>query len=190
MINPDRIKNFVGQFHLLIPTIEKLNKAKITWMIGGSGCLYLLGNERRPDDVDIFLLDSEHDRADALFGITSYIHTSAAGPVRNSNPQGDHSLQFTSHLDFDIDGKHYEFRITDQIIQNRIHFTYEGNHMWLLPPEDVLLIKGVLQRGPEVGKYDFEDTANFRKIHDIDLGYLQSRIRELKAQDRIGNFFD
>jgi predicted nucleotidyltransferase len=54
MIAPRRIQQLISQFPLLLPTVKKLNDSQITWMIAGSGCLYLFGNERKPDDVDIF----------------------------------------------------------------------------------------------------------------------------------------
>jgi hypothetical protein len=92
MIPNKKIEEFVTRFPRLLSVAEKLNDAHLDWMIGGSSCLFLFGNKRVPEDVDIFLPDNQHDTTDSLFGITSYIHTSPAGPVRNSNPENDHSI--------------------------------------------------------------------------------------------------
>lgn len=188
MISQDNLKQFISQFPLFEPTAQKLNDDSINWMIGGSGCLFLLGNERIPDDVDIFLPDDQHDKADDLFGIKSYTHTPSSGPVRNSNPQGDHSIQLTSHLEFNFD-KHYYFSITASVMEKRVKFSYQDLSIYLLPPEDVLLIKALLQRGPEEGKKDIEDINNFMKIYQIDMDYLGKRIMELNAGERVSNIF-
>ncbi len=190
MINSQRIQQFISQFPLLLPTVKKLNTAHITWMIAGSGCLFLFGNERKPDDVDMFLKNDEHDQADTLFGIESFFYTSSTEHVRNSNPEGSHAIQLTSQIEFFLDNKKYSFEITDRVIQKRIQFEYEGNNFWVLPPEDVLLIKALLQRGPEVGKKDVEDINNFLKIYpNLDREYLQARITELGAAERVKNIF-
>ena len=183
-----KLEELILRFPMLVSVAEKLNKASINWMIGGSGCLFLLGNKRIPEDADIFLPDNEHDAVDKLFNIESYTHTSKAGPVRNSNPESDHSIQFTSHLEFNFNKK-YKFGITESVKQKRIKFEYNNVAFYLLPPEDVLLIKALLQRGPEEGKKDIEDINNFLKIYQIDNNYLNQRIEELDAKDRVVNIF-
>ena len=186
MINQERVETLVQRFPLLLPTAQKLNSASIDWMIAGSSCLFVLGNERLPDDADISLHDEQHDAADKLFGIKSYIHNSPAGPTRNSNPEGDHSIQLTSRLEFNFDKK-YVFSVTETVNANKIHFNYQGTDMYLLPPEDVLLIKALLQRGPDEGKQDIIDIQNFMKIYKIDRGYMSRRIAELGAESRVNN---
>src|SRR3989344_6441790 len=188
MIVKEKIEAFVSKFLLLLPVAKKLNDAGINWMIGGSGCLFLLGNERVPQDVDIVLLDDEHDKADALFDIAPYTYNSSVESVRNSNPEGDHSIQFTSHIKFNLD-KEYRFLITPIVVKKKIRFKYKGTDFCLLSPEDVLLIKALLQRGPKEGKKDIEDIRNFSKIYQIDHNYLAERIKELGAEERVGNIF-
>ncbi len=189
MTNPKKLEEFILRFPLLVVVAKKLNDASIDWMIGGSSCLFLLGNERIPGDVDIFLPDNQHDKADELFSIESYIHTSKAGPVRNSNPESNHSIQFSSHLEFNFD-KQYKFSVTNIVKQKRIKFEYNGIDFYLLPSEDVLLIKALLQRGPEEGKKDIEDIQNFVNIYPIDHNYLNGRIKELNAEERVGGIFN
>jgi predicted nucleotidyltransferase len=186
VIDQAKIPRLISKFPFLIPTAKKLNGAGIDWLIGGSSCLFLLGNDRIPDDADIFLRDEEHDKADELFGIKSYIHTSPAGTVRNSNPENEHDIQLTSHIEFIFD-KHYQFKITDLVNEHRIPFGHEGTSLYLLPPEDVLLIKALLQRGPSEGKQDIEDINNFRKIYQLDTEYLKRRITELGAENRVNH---
>ncbi|MEK7078297.1 MAG: nucleotidyltransferase [Patescibacteria group bacterium] len=188
MVNPKKLEEFISKFPLLVSVAKKLNKASIDWMIGGSSCLFLLGNKRVPDDVDIFLSDNQHDKTDELFNIESYTHTSKAGPVRNSNPEDNHSIQFSSHLEFNFD-KQYKFSVTDSVKQKRIQLEYKDVNLYLLPPEDVLFIKALLQRGQEEGKKDIEDIQNFVNIYPIDHKYLNERIKKLNAKERVSSIF-
>ncbi len=185
-MNAETTKQFIAKFPKLEAALSLLDKNNIQWMIGGSGSLFLLGNKRVPDDVDIFIQDSDHDKVDMLFGIKSFQYTSATENVRNSNPDNDHSMQITSHLAITINSKKYDLRITDDVIANRIRLPYQDRTLWLLPPEDVLLIKALLQRGKDVGKNDVEDITNFMKVYSINQEYLRERIKAIDAQDRVG----
>lgn len=117
-ILPERLGRLVQKFPSLLPTVAKLNEAGIPYAIGGSGCLYLLGNEREPNDVDIFVPDERHDEADALFGIVSFTHQSAIDRARNSNPGQDHAMQLTSHLLFTVGGREYPLRLTPRCLNS------------------------------------------------------------------------
>lgn len=187
-INTDNLAAFITKFPKLLPIAKILNENKVNWLIGGSSCLFLLGNKRMPDDVDIFLPDIEHDRVDQVLSLESYTHTSKSASARNSNPNGDHSIQFTSHLEFNFD-KNYKFSITDTIVRQRISFEHNGININLLPPEDVLIIKALLKRGKDQGKCDIEDINRFRDIYQLNTEYLSLRITELDCKDRVGNIF-
>ena len=171
---------------MLKPTLQKLNEASIPFAIGGSGCLFVLGNERLPDDVDIFLPNEYHDQADAIFGCKSYYYTSAQENVRNSNPEGSHSMQLTSDLVLTIAGKTYDLHVTDDILAHRLEAIFEETPIFFYPPEDVLLTKALMQRGPDVGKHDIEDVRAFMQIYsDLRMGYALQRIQALGAEERV-----
>lgn len=191
LILPERQEVFFQRFPLLLPTLTALNEAQIPFAIGGSGCLFLLGNERVPDDVDIYLPDDRHDLADRLFGIESYPYVSATENVRNSNPENDHSIQLTSHLVMTIVGKKYVLSLTSDVLAHRQAGSFQGQTFFLFPPEDVLLIKALQRRGPDVGKHDLADIDAFLHVYSaIDSAYLRQRIQSLHAEDRVGTSFD
>lgn len=54
-IQPQRVQAFFKRFPQLESVIKTLNAMDILYAIGGSGCLFFLGNARTPDDVDIYL---------------------------------------------------------------------------------------------------------------------------------------
>ncbi|MCC7522388.1 nucleotidyltransferase [Candidatus Uhrbacteria bacterium] len=190
-ISDQRLEVLFSRFPLLALTLNTLNEAGIPFAVGGSGCLYLLGNERLPDDVDIYLPDEKHDYADQLFHTQSYTYESATENVRNSNPEGDHSIQLTSRLRLNIQGMEYDLRLTEDVLSHRFSAEYKETTISLLPPEDVLLIKALLQRGKDVGKHDIEDIHRFLEVYpSINREYLRQRIASLNAEARIGGIFD
>lgn len=189
-ISPERLAFFFERFPLLQKTLTALNGAGIPFAIGGSGCLFLLGNERLPDDVDMYLPKERHDEADGLFGIQSFQYRSSQEDVRNSNVDGDHSMQLTSGLVLTIEGKKYDLELTSDVLVMRLEAEYGGQHVFLYPPEDVLLIKALLQRGEDVGKHDIADIQNFVKVYpELRKEYLGKRVETIGAEERVGDIF-
>lgn len=185
-----RIALLIERFPLLIPTVKKLNQASIPFAIGGSGCLYVLGNERVPNDADLYLPDDRHDAADQLFGIQSFFHESPVEKARNSNPENNHDIQLTSQIVLQIEGKEYRLGLTPDVLAKTWFADYQGEKLTFLPPEEALLTKALLQRGSDVGKQDIEDVKNFLKLYPrIDQEYLKQRIQTLDAAERVGNIF-
>lgn len=185
------IATFLSKFETLDEALDILNENNITYMIGGSGCLFVLGNERIPDDVDIMLLDSEHDIVDKLFSIESYNYTSSLESVRNSNPGGNHDIQMTSHLKFTIEGKEYNMSVVPEMVNQRFSITHHGRTYWFMAPSDVVLVKALLQRGSDVGKKDLEDAITFIEHYkEFDFDYFNQRIESLGAVDRVKKLFE
>ena len=179
-INQNRVATFAERVPKLLEVAQTLNDAKIPWVIGGSGCLFVFGNERVPEDVDIFVKNSDHDRVDELFGIESFTYTSSLENVRNSNTFGDHALQCTSHLRISKGERVVNFEVTGAMLSQAWRAEHNGVALFFMPPEDPLLIKALLDRGPEVGKHDREDIAKFLQINsDINRKYLQARAQSL-----------
>jgi hypothetical protein len=192
MIFSDKnVTTFLSKFPTLDSALDVLDKNNITYAIGGSGCLFVLGNERIPDDVDIMLLDSDHDTVDKLFAIESYQYTSSVESVRNSNPGGDHDIQMTSHLKFTIENREYDMSLTVEMVENRFSITHNNRTYWFMAPSDVVLVKALLQRGSEVGKRDLEDVVTFIEHYkDFDFEYFNQRIESLGATDRVRKLFE
>lgn len=175
------MEQFENKFPLFKQVLIKLNENRVDWLIGGSGCLFLLGGDRIPEDVDILLRDNQHDLVDKIFGIKSFVYQSSLESARNSNPENNHSIQLTSNLKITVNNEIYDFSITQEILNQSVKL---GN-FFLLPPEDVLLIKALLQRGSEVGKHDIEDIQKFKLIYKLNSEYLRKRIKYLHAEERI-----
>jgi hypothetical protein len=190
-ISPEKLSHLFTHFPTLFGVLSKLNAQNIPYLIGGSGCLFLYGNTRQPDDVDLLIPNDAHDAADTLFGITSFTYSSDQEQVRNSNPDGTHDIQLTSNLTLNLAGKEYVFDYGDEsYLTQRAVTNFHDQPIFILPPEDSLIIKALLQRGKDVGKHDIEDIEAFLKIYEsLDTGYLSRRIEGLHAKERIAKIF-
>jgi predicted nucleotidyltransferase len=186
----EKIVVLIKRFPRFLEVCKRLNESDIPFFIGGSGCLFLLGNERLPDDLDLFLPDEFHEKANALFGIESFEYQSDRERVRNSNPFGEHAYQFTSHLVISVENRDYRLSISSDQTKQASLVEVQGVHFNLLPPEDVLLIKALLQRGEQEGKHDIEDMNRFIRLYPaLDRTYLMNRVRTLGAEDRVAGLF-
>lgn len=185
-----KMRALTERFPLFLPTIKKLNDREIPWMVSGSACLFLLGNDRWPGDVDLFLPDESHDQVDVLFRCASFTFTSEFERARNSHPQNEHSIQFTSHVVLTVDGKEYSYLVTPLMLGRRSVMTYRDQTTWIQAPEDILLSKAIMQRDSDHGKHDLEDIRNFCKKYPVDRQYLQQRVEELHAAERVGKIFN
>lgn len=183
----DRFHNLFQKFPLFFSVVKQLNANGIQWAIGGSACLYVYGNERFPDDLDIFLVDSDHDKADKIFDIKSFTYSSSQEVVRNSNPFKEHQFQLTSGLIITNSDFSINFSLTPEVINLKSELKYSGEEVYFLPPEEPLIIKSFLNRGEEVGKHDAQDIRNFLKIYkNIDYNYVGKRLASLKVLDKLG----
>lgn len=180
-----RLFQLTVDFPSFFPVVTKLNEAKIAWALSGSGCLFVHGNERRPDDLDLFVRDEDHDRVDQLFAISSIPYRSPLEDVRNSHPLNDEKIQITSHLRLMIDGTTYSLSLSQSQLDQRQEAMFHDQSMWLLAPEDVLISKALLQRGVEQGKHDLQDIRDFVTVYPtLNKEYIQSRLKELGAEER------
>ncbi len=181
-----RLENLFQSFPQFFSVVKLLNVNNIQWAIGGSACLYVFGNERFPDDLDIFLADSDHDKADKIFDIKSFTYSSAKEVVRNSNPHKDHSLQLTSSLLIINSEQTINFSLTSEILNFKKEGHYGGEKVYFLPPEEPLIIKSFLNRGSDVGKHDAEDIKNFLKIYEaVDYDYIEKRLTSLNILNKL-----
>lgn len=176
----EQLNDLIVRFPLLFPTVEKLNVNDLTWMMGGSACLYIYGNERMPEDIDIYLPASQHELANEMFGIESYVYRSPLEKVKNSNLNGDHSIQLTSDLEITKNGNIYYLEPTGLVLDSRKFIESQGENFYFIPVEEALLIKALLGRGADMGKRDIQDVKNFLKIYpNINSEYIPKRQKEL-----------
>jgi 7,8-dihydropterin-6-yl-methyl-4-(beta-D-ribofuranosyl)aminobenzene 5'-phosphate synthase len=66
------------------------------------------------------------------------------------------------------------------------HQKIAGTRVPVIPPEDNILLKGLLGRGPDVGKHDWEDVeAMMASLETVDWAYLRWRSRMVGDPSRV-----
>ncbi len=180
-----RLDQLFSRYKNLGDVVRKLNDANIVWVMGGSGALYVQGNDRQPGDIDIYIRDDQHDQVDKLFGIKSIYNESAMDSARISYPSNDKLISI--HTGYAIGKQKQAYptraeRFSDgKKIYHRIIQTEYGP-FYVLKAEDILLIKALLKRGKNQGnKRDLEDIAFFRRSEHLDKSYLEKRFRQMKV---------
>jgi hypothetical protein len=122
------------------------------------------GATRPLTDVDILVPSAEGDRVAALFP-EAQVDRREDGPVRGIQLSGFDILAGLTAVDLDT-------RMAARLQRHEI----AGVTVPVIPPEDNILLKAIMGRGPEVGKHDWEDVgAMLAHLPSLDWEYLRWR---------------
>ena len=191
-VHPDSLRtklpDLISRFSRLLTVAEKLNGAQIEWYIGGSACLYVLGNDRIPQNIDMYISDEAHDSADALFGVTSHEYTWESHSARNSIPYTiGGTLRLISKLQFKLPGGHYSYRMSELTRTHKIHLQYKDIDFYLAPPEDVIIIKSLQYHTDTLQRHRHGvDISHFKKTHTLDQEYIAAKSAEISQTSASG----
>lgn len=75
------------------------------------------------------------------------------------------------------------FFMDDEMIERTQRKELFGITVPVIPVEDNIIFKAILQRGEAQGKHDTEDIRHMAKV-EMDLEYLEKRIRRYRAEKR------
>lgn len=145
----ERFKVVQELFPQLNEVLEKLQTADIKYLIGGSVSLYLQGNARLPNDVDLMFLANEHVEANKLFGIEiEYIERPNVS-MSKSKPLDNGVIDFLSNYTVMFAGQRYF-----SPPKERVGFMHDGQSYDLVPAEKITLYKLI---GRRLHHNDIED---------------------------------
>jgi hypothetical protein len=125
--------------------VRRLENARITWAVFAGAAATAYGVTRPVTDVDILVPVAEGTRAATLFP-EAEVKRGDSGSVEWIKLPGFDILPGLTSLDLDA----------EMAARLRSH-EISGVIIPVIPPEDNILIKALLGRGPEVGKHDWED---------------------------------
>jgi hypothetical protein len=100
-------------------------------------------------------------------------------------PQGDASTEFMATSHITVEHSHYVFGLTPQAWRHTSVLTGESCKIRLCSPVDIILLKAMLQRGRDEGKYDLEDIACLLEVVEVDKPYLAQRLNEVNSDERL-----
>jgi hypothetical protein len=153
---------------------RRLENARITWAVFAGAAATAYGVTRPVTDVDILVPVAEGARAATLFP-EAEVKRRESGPVEWIKLPGFDILPGLTSLDLDA----------EMAARLRFH-EISGVTIPVVPPEDNILIKALLGRGPEVGKHDWEDVAAMMAhLPSLEWEYLHWRARSCVPQERV-----
>jgi hypothetical protein len=100
-------------------------------------------------------------------------------------PYGNKKIELMTMARYDFGDSHYSFRLTDLAWEHTSVLESEGIQARLCNPVETILLKAMLQRGAYENKHDLEDIADLIGVVDIDKNYLDKRLIEINADERL-----
>jgi hypothetical protein len=143
---------------------QRLDRAGITWAVFAGAAAAAYGAIRPLTDVDILVPAADGDRLAALFPEAQVNHRED-GSARGIQLPGFDILAGLTIMDLDN-------RMAARLQRHEI----AGMTVSVIPPEDNILLKAIMGRGPEVGKHDWDDVrAMLAHLPSLDWEYLRWR---------------
>lgn len=145
---------------------DRLDKAGVRWVVFAGAAAYCYGSGREVTDIDILVKETDLEKAKAaLKGVGGF---DVVGVFEISTDQGI-----------------CRFFMDDEMIDRTRWTRLFGVMVPVIPVEDNVIFKAILQRGEDKGKHDIEDIKHMIKNEKIDLEYLEKRIRKYQAEKRV-----
>jgi len=165
--------------------IKKLSDNNIKYGLYAGAYVSLITSNRVPTDVDFVVADEDFDKLKVLFP-----HAQLKGDEKNAGglflyPSEDHQIEFMAKATVDMDGSHYNFKMTDLAWNNTSLMEINGINIRLCNPIETILLKAMLQRGADKGKHDLEDIEALLNFVTIDKNYLSKRLLECGQDERL-----
>jgi len=145
----------------------RLEKEDIPWALFAGSAAYCYGSRRRITDIDILVRCGDLEEAK---GALEGVDLSDVDVVCGSEVETDEGT--------------CQFFFDDEMISQIQWKLFFGVKVPLIPVEDNIIFKAILQRGDDVGKHDVKDIWCMLQHEKIDLKYLDNRIRKCKAEER------
>jgi len=145
---------------------DRLKKASVSWAVFAGAAAHCYGSKRKVTDIDILVKGTDLEKArKALRDIDG--------------------VDVVADLKIKVDNETCLFFMDDEMeekIQRRKLFDVEVS---LIPVEDNIIFKAILQRTEKQGKYDIEDIQCMIKNERIDIEYLKKRMLKYHAEKRV-----
>jgi hypothetical protein len=161
---------------------RRLDAAGIPWAVFAGCATWLYGAERPVTDVDILIRGQDVEQIlELLPEATVERHGGQVGKIALGN------VELVPDPVLTAEGRRYPFLLDDEMLLRRTWCELWGLRVPVLSPEDNIVFKAILQRGPEQGKHDLEDVeAVLRKLRDeLDLDYIRHRAAACGAEERV-----
>jgi predicted nucleotidyltransferase len=155
------MNSFVNQ---LIHLKTKLDRMNIVWAIFAGAAARVYGSTREITDIDILVKKNDMNKIESTLGIEFHNNQASVG-----------SVHLVSEVSCTKHGRTMRFFMDEEMEKRLAYKLLCGVEVSIIPLEDNIILKAVLSRGLDQGKYDLQDIADMRK-NVIDHEYLKKRI--------------
>jgi len=145
---------------------DRLEEASVQWAVFAGAAAYCYGSKREVTDIDILVKGEDLEKARKALKDVDGVDVVADLKIKVDN---DTCLFF---MDDEMEEK----------IQRRKLFDVE---VPVIPVEDNIIFKAILQRTEKQGKHDIEDIQCMIKNERIDVEYLKRRMLKYHAEKRV-----
>lgn len=147
---------------------DKLIEAGVRWAVFAGAAAYCYGSRREVTDIDILVSHADLGKANAALKDIEIEGFDVVGRLEIKTNQGT-----------------YVFFMDQDMIERIQWKQLFGVTVPIIPVEDNIVFKAILQRGENQGKNDIEDIQQMIKNEEIDLEYLKNKIRKFNAEKRV-----
>jgi hypothetical protein len=188
--NVDTVTNFqriLDRIRGLAEVLDAINDRGLHYGLFGGAYVSTMTGYRLSADADFLLADQDFPAFGDLFPTAKIEET---GHSTFIYPDEGQKIEFMTRSAIRVAGSEYEFRLTGLAWEHTTRLTGLDWAVRLGNPVDTILLKAMLQRGPEEGKHDLEDVQALLRVVEVDCGYLEERLAEVNADERVRGFLD
>ena len=145
---------------------DRLEEAGVEWVVFAGAAAHCYGSGREVTDIDILVRAVDLEKAKvALKGIGGF--------------------DVVADLEIRTNQGICRFFMDNEMIERTRWMQLFGVMVPVVPVEDNIVFKAILQRGENQGKHDIDDIERMIKNEKVDSEYLKKRIRKYQAEKRV-----
>jgi len=145
---------------------DRLETAGVRWVIFAGAAAHCYGSKRKLTDIDILVEGIDLHKAEAVL-------------------KDIEDIDVVADLEIPTDEGTCRFFIDDEMIERTKWKQLLGVKVPVIPVEDNIVFKAILQRGRDQGKHDIEDIQKMMTHEKLDSEYLEKRIKKYCAEKRV-----
>jgi hypothetical protein len=178
----DNFTQLLQSIPQLSTVLEQLNSSHIRYGVYAGAYVSIITANRPAKDVDFLVSDEDFPKIKLSFGDSSEKQIAETSFLY---PYGNKKIELMTMARYDFGDSHYSFRLTDLAWEHTSVLEGEDFQVRLCNPVETILLKAMLQRGAYENKHDLEDIADLIGVVDIDKNYLDKRLIEINADERL-----
>jgi hypothetical protein len=156
-----------------------LDPSGVAWAVCAGAAAHLYGNRRPIQDVDVLVANGR------LADVSKLLQSQNRVVQYDGQRILWRGIKFFDDLTVRRAGVTYPFVLDSAMCARLRRQSLLGSMVPVLPPEDVVLHKLLLDRGADQGKHDRVDAQGIVRRQQLDLDYLRERIQTMRLNGSI-----